>query len=213
MVVGTKVFTLDKQQGFISAVYADNQIDVDILNLDAKHAEDTLTCGYHKCDVVVCADQTPHLHEITPYGQVRYLVVLTDGIIEVRFENRYQGKRTLWLSDTRIEHYPEGITRKYANWADPDDFDALLQHYDLEIIADGEILPKCIIHQEIPFETTLHVVLSNEKVQQWKTCIGAAGVVESVLTPEGKKITTLEELRQLDVVQACLVSSYEVTDF
>ncbi len=128
MLLGQKIRTPDREQGFISCIYADGLIDVDILAHDAKHPSDTTTFGYYKKDVAICVDQTPQLGDITPLGRVRLLEILTDGIIHVGFFYKNDETFTLWLSDARVECYPTGYALPYANWVV--DILPLLKHGD-----------------------------------------------------------------------------------
>jgi len=213
MLLGQKVMTPDRKQGFISCIYADELIDVDILAHDAKHPSDTTTFGYYKKDVVVCVDQIPRLGDITPLGRVRLLEILTDGIIRVGFHYKYGETFTLWLSDARVERCPAGYTLPYANWVDKKDYDYILEHFDLEYAADGAVLPKRLAHPDIPHACAVEVTDADKNEKVWQTDVDGAGNIDYIKTCDGKKLTSLEELRDTGIVAAEVVSRYPITGF
>lgn len=213
MLLGQKVRTPDREQGYISCLYADNLVDVDILTDDAEHPSDTTSFGYYQKDVVVYKDQTPRLGDITPYGQVRLLEILTDGIISVGFSDKDNETFTLWLSDVRVEHCPTGYALPYANWVDKKDYDYILEHFDLEYAADGVVLPKRLAHPDIPDACTVEVTDADQNENVWQAAVDGAGNIDYIKTCDGKKLTSLEELRNAGIIAIEVVSRYSIIGF
>ena len=213
MLLGQKVITPDREQGFVSCIYADNLIDVDILTDNAKHPSDTTSFGYYQKDVVVCVDQTPQLGDITPFGRVRLLEILTEGIISVGFDYKYDETFTLWLSDARVEHCPTGYALPYANWINQKDYDYIVEHFDLAYDASGTISPKRLSQPDIPHACALEVTDADKNEHAWNATVDGEGNIERVETHEGKRLTSLEELRATGIVEAEVVSRYPITGF
>ena len=212
VIVGLKVFTPDNEQGFISDVYDGNQFDVDILEDDAETSEHTTTIDYKIGDYVYSYDdQTPRIGDITPYGKVNRLELLTEGIFEVGF---IVGDVTLWLSHERsVNQRPDDYCLDYAHWVKPCDFDAFLEHFDLEITAQGHVVRKRLHRHDTPEACELAVEFPDHKLQYWNAGVDCNGMIDYVETCDGKVLTTLEELRATGVIEARLISKYSIVNF
>lgn len=213
MLLGKRVITPDNEQGFISCEY-DCSIDVDILEDDAETAEHTTTINYKKEVIIPCQDQTPRLRDITPFGQVKMLGILADGLIEVVLGTGYSIKSTLWLSEKRLSKRPDDYDTEWGHWTPPKDFTMLLDHYDLYLNADGCIDPKPLIHEAIPYEAHLRVDFADKDTEFWNVRMGAtAGEIEFVKTDTGEKLKTLAEVRATGATTTELQCHYSLEDF
>ncbi|MDE0084771.1 MAG: hypothetical protein OXU23_03600 [Candidatus Poribacteria bacterium] len=214
MLLGKRVITPDGEAGFISDVYTDNMVDVDILEDDAETPEHTTTICFDKAEVKICDDQAPQLNDITPFGQVVCLGILADGIIEACVETGYDGRKScLWLSDKRFEGCPDYIEKLFGNWTAPSYFSKLLPHFDLDFNDDGCIDPKPLLHEQIPYESHLRVELTDGDTQFWNARVDTDSKIDSVTTDAGKEINTLAALRAMNIKSAELQSSYKIQDF
>ena len=214
MLLGKRVITPDGEVGFISDEYTDNMVDVDILEDDAETPEHTTTICFDKAEVNICDDQTPQLNDITPFGQVVIIGILADGIIEACVETGYDGRKScLWLSDKRFAASPDYIEKLFGNWTAPTYFSKLLSHFDLDLNADGCIDPKPLMHEQIPYESHLRVEFPDGETEFWNSRVGENGKVDFVQTDAGDKLTTLAELRAMDIKSAELQCSYNIEDF
>lgn len=212
VLVGKKVMTPEKAQGFISQVYAENKYDVDILEDDATSTDDTTSFEFQLGDYVfLFEDQTPKIDDITPYGKVKGVERLTEGIYQVIF---YEGDFTLWLSFERaVKQRPDDYSLKYAHWVVPKDVDAFLKHFDLWITAQGHIVRKRLIRHDTPEECELEVEMSDHTMQYWAARVDCCGMIDYVETCDGEVFTTLEELRATGVLEARLISKYTIKNF
>lgn len=214
MLLGKRVITPDGEQGFISDEYTDNMVGVDILESDAATPEHTTTICFDIAEVKICDDQTPQLNDITPFGQVSIIGILADGIIEACVETGYDGRKScLWLSAKRFEACPPYIDRIFGHWTAPSYFSKLLPHFDLALNNDGCIDPKPLIHDAIPYEAHLRVELCVGETEFWGARVNADGKIDFIKTDAGEKITTLAELRAMDIKSAELQCSYSIEDF
>ena len=205
--VGKKVMTEKREQGFVSAVHAENRFDVDML--DAEGETFTVPCVIGDC-VFIFDDQTPKIDDLTPYGKVKGVERLTEGIYQVIF---YEGDFTLWLSFDRAVHQrPDGYSLKYEGWVIPKDVDAFIEHFDLEITAQGHIIRKRLHRHGTPEECELAVEMSDHTMQYWAARVDCNGMIDYVETCDGKVLTTLEELRATGVLEAQLVSKYAIVN-
>lgn len=212
VLVGKKVMTPEKEQGFISEVYAGNKYDIDILEDDAASLDDTTSLEFQIGDYVfLFEDQTPQIDDLTPYGKVKGVERLTEGIYQVIF---YEGDFTLWLSFERaVQQRPDDYSLDYAGWVIPKDVDAFLEYFDLWITAHGHIVRKRLHRHDTPEACELEVEMSNHKLQYWTARVDCNGMIDYVETCDGKVLTTLEELRATGVIQARLVSKYSIKNF
>ena len=211
MLLGKRVITPDNEQSFISCLYDDCSVDVDILADDAENAEDTTTINYDKGVITPCTDQTPQLNDITPYGQVLMLGILTDGILEVVLNTGYERVSTLWLSEKRLNTLPSAVI-EYGHWTDPKDFTKWVDYHDLRFV-DHEIIPKYLAREATPHEAHLRVEFPDKATTFWDCRVDGNGQIDYVKTDTGQKLTTLEELRALGATSVELQCNYSIEDF
>ena len=208
VIVGKKVMTEKREQGFISAIHAENKYDVDILDADGENFTVPCVIGDY---VYLFEDQTPNIDDITPYGKVKGVERLTEGIYQVIF---YEGDFTLWLSFERaVQQCPDDYSLDYAGWVIPTDVDAFIEHFDLWITAQGHIVRKRLHRHDTPEACELEVEMSDHQLQYWTARVDCNGMIDYVQTCDGKVLTTLEELRATGVMEARLISKYAIKNF
>ena len=210
MLLGKRIITPDNEQGFISCIY-DCSIDVDILEPDAQTAEHTTTINYDMGVITPCTDQTPQLNDITPYGQVVILGVLTEGILEVVLNRGYDKVSTLWLSEQRLNNLADGVM-KWGHWTDPAEFNEWVNYHDLQFV-DHVIVSKGLVREATPYESQLRVEFPDKDTAFWTCRVDEKGHIEYVKTDTGEKLTTLEELRLTGATSVELQSYYAIEDF
>lgn len=210
MLLGKRVITPDNEQGFISCIY-DCSMDVDILEDDAQTAEHTTTINYDNGVITPCTDQTPQLNDITPFGKVVMLGVLTEGILEVVLDKGYERVSTLWLSKQRLNNLPNGVI-EWGHWTNPKDFTKWVDYHDLRFV-EHEIIPKFLAHEAIPYEAHLRVEFTDKDTAFWVCRVNEKGQIDYVKTDAGEKLTLLEELREKGITSAELQCSYNIEGF
>ena len=157
-------------------------------------------------------DQTPKIDDITPYGKVKGVERLTEGIYQVIF---YEGDYTLWLSFERaVKQRPDDYSLKYAGigWYRKT-LTHSLKHFDLWITAQGHIVRKRLHRHDTPEACELEVEMSDHKLQYWTARVDCNGMIDYIQTCDGKVLTTLEELRATGVIEARLISKYAIKNF
>ena len=87
MLIGKRVVTSEDERGFISQTYIGG-VDVDVLEYDAEDPENTTTFYYEAGEYEVSKDQTPQLFDLTPFGKIRLVEHICEGLIHVEFFRR-----------------------------------------------------------------------------------------------------------------------------
>lgn len=213
--VGHKVTTPDNEQGYVSAIYPDaetGQLEVDILEEDAVAPDDTTTFEYEFNDgVVIDDDQTPCLRDITPYGRVSGLLTFAEGIIGIHTEDEI-GCAAVWVDEERMAYLAGRLDCECYHWVDMKDWDDLLEIFDLQTDENGIVSFKGIRHPDIADACKLEVILQDGNVRNWNAAVDGNGNILEVET-EDKRLKTLAELRETGIIEATLISRYNIVEF
>lgn len=138
---------------------------------------------------------------------------IMDGIILITFDENTQ---KVWLSSHRLEDHPDDIALD-ACLADIEDFETILNWYDIEYTPfnayTGEYQYKLLKRHDCAEQCVLEVILEDNTKKQWAAICGESGLIEAVITDDGKRLTKLTELRGMGVIESTLVSTYELVDF
>lgn len=212
--VGQKVYTLDREQGYVHDIFADGSIDVALF----ESLEDTeyITVNYEQNAGVCIADnQIPHLRELTPIGCVKDTLTFSEGIIGVHVDN-VKGYAGIWVSEERMAYLAGQLDLLCHHWVDIKDWDELFDIFDLAEDINGSIYSKGIQHRDIAEECTLEVMFADDNIEMWTAAVDGEGNIVEV-TPDKdrrpEKITTLSELRATGAIDVSLVSRYELVGF
>ena len=87
-------------------------------------------------------ERLPKIGDITEFGTVKSVENI-DGIAIVVMRDKM---RFIWLSDERVANLPDDYGEPKSHWADIQDLDYLLEHYDYEYAESGQIIPKSLRH-------------------------------------------------------------------
>ena len=209
--IGKKVLTADNKQGYISDIYA---VDMFIVTT-ANEVGDESTTKYKIGGeyIYIYPIQVPEIGDITPYGLVKGVMLLSKGIYRVDFNDSHKASYTLWLDfDRAVHNRPDGYKPlEFEGWVNPKHIEAYLEHYDLTR-RGSRIVPKGL-QRDDEVESHLLVELPNHDFECWDAEVDCNGMIDSVETCDGEVITTLEELREKDLLQVSLVSRFKITDY
>lgn len=205
---GQKVITPCDTQGFISAVFTDGIFDVGILeeNGEVTYLEFHFNDGVH-----IAVDQRPQMDDIIPLGKITGTRFLREGIIAVCTCEQL-GYAGLWLSDERMAYLEGRINLTYHHWAGLDDFDEVLEYFDL-FWDEGHIKFKGMKHHDIPEDADIEVLFEDGKKETWGAAVDGDGNIISVLTTDGQEIHNLATFRDTGIIDANLISRYTIKDF
>ena len=134
---------------------------------------------------------------------------IMDGIMLITFDDNTQ---KVWLSPHRLENSPDDIELDGC-LADIEDFETILNWYDIEYTPSSEYKYKPLKRYDWAEECILEVILEDNTKKQWGAICGESGLIEAVITDDGERLTKLAELRDMGVIDAQLVSTYELVDF
>lgn len=157
-------------------------------------------------------ERLPKIGDITEFGTVKSVENI-DGIAIVVMRDKM---RFIWLSDERVANLPDDYGEPKSHWADIQDLDYLLEHYDYEYAESGQIIPKSLRHAQIAWDCKIEVILRCGNVSTWNASVDGDGNIDCIMpTVEGypKKITTLDELRATGITDASLISQYSIINF
>ena len=130
MLIGKRVVTPDGEKGFISQTYIGGGVDVDVLEYDAETPEHTTSFYYEAGEYEVSKDQTPQLFDLTPFGKIRLVEHIYEGLIHVEFFDEYE-KFALWISEEQMLLCRSKYEVEWAHWVKHEDVDKVLPYLKL----------------------------------------------------------------------------------
>ena len=142
-------------------------------------------------------------------------LTIMHGIIQVTLEDATE---RVWVSDCRLKTYPPNdIPFDSDNLAPISDLDAILEWYDIEVVPDPFFSKryryKAIHHHDIADQCTLRVGFKDETTKDWTAHVDGYGHVIKVITDTGKELKHLADLRATGIVEATLISEYDIVNF
>ena len=130
MKIGKRVVTPDGEKGFISQTYIGGGVDVDVLEYDVKDPENTTTFYYEAGEYEVSKDQTPQLFDLTPFGKIRLIKYIYEGVVHVEFFEEYE-KYAIWISEEHMLLCRSKYEVEWSHWVKYEDVYKVLPYLKL----------------------------------------------------------------------------------